>query len=128
MSVYDRLKKQERNDRLTALLPRIQRSRIIPNKIVRPYKTRTVFAKKSSHDPEKFPISTLPDACLLRQYAKYRSSRVCKFVLRQTTFERWSCTASPQQARPWVTQPSDRARRAPRNPSVGAASSPSLPR
>jgi hypothetical protein len=26
------LKKQERNDRQTALLPRIQRSRIIPNK------------------------------------------------------------------------------------------------
>ncbi|HEX8476741.1 MAG TPA: hypothetical protein VF663_00320, partial [Telluria sp.] len=30
--VLDRLKKQERNDRQTALLPRIQRSRIIPNK------------------------------------------------------------------------------------------------
>ena len=35
--VLDRLKKQERNDRQTALLPRIQRSRIIPNK---PQKTR----------------------------------------------------------------------------------------
>jgi hypothetical protein len=30
--VYDRLKKQERNDRQTALLARTQRSRIIPNK------------------------------------------------------------------------------------------------
>jgi hypothetical protein len=53
--VLDRLKKQERNDRQTALLPRIQRSRIIP---IKSQKTRFQQNKLAARpkNPE-FPIS-----------------------------------------------------------------------
>src|SRR5438067_9234106 len=119
LPVYDRLKKQETNDRLTALLPRIQRSRIIPNKT-----KYTRFSQNKKRASKQFlkPIFTRPH--LRRQYAKYRSSTPVKFVLDQTAFEQSSCAASIQQTHRLDKPLSDRANPRPRTRRAGPASLP----